>query len=162
MQASFAILPAQVPQTPSTNPEAPVGAKRILSIQTFPENLDAIDRSVAASRHRSTQYWAVLTLTLVISAITQSGQSSVISVGIDLILDGGRDLPVRHRFDRDGTQHKKPFRPLGGVSGEGLSPNNQARAASQPSLIVWRQNYTIGWVIHHLLVYLEKASFANG
>jgi hypothetical protein len=50
---------------------------------------------------------------------------------------------------------KNPFRPLGGVSGEGLSPNNQARAASQPSLIVWRDDYTIGSVIHHLLVYSE-------
>ena len=49
---------------------------------------------------------------------------------------------------------KNPFRPLGGVSGEGLSPNNQARAASQPSLIVWRDDYTIGSAIHHLLVYL--------
>ena len=39
--------------------------------------------------------------------------------------------------------------------GEGLSPNNQARAASQPSLIVWRDYYTIGSAIHHLLVYLD-------
>ena len=51
---------------------------------------------------------------------------------------------------------KNPFRPLGGVSGEGLSPNNQTRAASQPSLIVWRDDYTIGTIIHHLLVYLAK------
>ena len=34
------------------------------------------------------------------------------------------------------------------------------RAASQPSLIVWRRNYTMGVFIQHLLVYLVKRECA--
>ena len=66
----------------------------------------------------------------------------------------GPEFVVRHGRNGGCIQHKNPFRPLGGVSGEGSSPNNQTRAASQPSLIVWRSNYTIGPIIHHLPVYL--------
>ena len=51
---------------------------------------------------------------------------------------------------------KNPFRLLGGVPREGLSPNNQTRGASQPSLIVWRRNYTMGVFIQRLLVSLVK------
>lgn len=51
---------------------------------------------------------------------------------------------------------KIPSDRLGGVPREGLSPNNQTRAASQPSLIVWRRHYTVGVFIQRLLVSLVK------
>ena len=51
---------------------------------------------------------------------------------------------------------KIPSDRWGGVPREGLSPNNQTRAASQPSLIVWRRHYTVGVFIQRLLVSLVK------
>ncbi len=69
-------------------------------------------------------------------------------------IDRFGNLLVGHGFDRRFVQHKNPFRLLGGVPREGLSPNNQTRAASQPSLIVWRRYYIMGLFIQHLLVYL--------
>ena len=74
----------------------------------------------------------------------------------DKQIDCFGNLLVGHGFDRRFVQHKNPFRLLGGVPREGLSPNNQTRAASQPSLIVWQRHYTVGVFIQRLLVSLVK------